>query len=169
MNTNPTPNQDFTFTGKHMLLTMMGFFGVIIAVNITMAVMASKSWTGLVVKNSYVASQQFNGELERARQQREAGFVSTFDYASGTIRFELKNAQGDAVILNDAHLETGRPAFEQADRVLPLGRAAGSRLSADVELGPGIWSVKITGRTGDLPYRRDLRLVVDASGSGRVQ
>ena len=48
------------FTGRHMLAIMLAFFGVIIAVNLVMATLASKSWTGLVVKNTYVASQQFN-------------------------------------------------------------------------------------------------------------
>ena len=47
----------FRFTGFHMLACMIVFFGVIVAVNLTMATLASQSWTGLVVKNSYVASQ----------------------------------------------------------------------------------------------------------------
>ncbi len=64
----PTP-QPKPFTGRHMLFAMLAFFGVIIAVNLTMAVFATKSWTGLVVKNSYVASQAFNRELEQAKVQ----------------------------------------------------------------------------------------------------
>ena len=51
------------FTGRHMAIIMVAFFGVIIAVNLTMATLASRSWTGLVVKNSYVESQKFNSVL----------------------------------------------------------------------------------------------------------
>ena len=52
------------FSGRHMLLTMLAFFGVIIGVNLTMAWFARSSWTGLVVENSYVASQEFNAKME---------------------------------------------------------------------------------------------------------
>lgn len=52
------------FTGRHMLATILTFFGVVIAVNLTMATLASTSWTGLVVENTYVASQQFNRKAE---------------------------------------------------------------------------------------------------------
>ena len=43
-----------TFTGWHMAVITISFFAVIIAVNLTLAVFASTSWTGLVVANSYV-------------------------------------------------------------------------------------------------------------------
>ena len=49
--------------GKHVLTGFLLFFGVIIAVNFTMARLASTTWTRLVVKNSYVASQKFKSEL----------------------------------------------------------------------------------------------------------
>ena len=61
------------FTGRHMLAAMLAFFGVIIAVNITMAVFAQTSWTGFVVRNSYVASQEFNGKVAAARAQAALG------------------------------------------------------------------------------------------------
>ena len=57
------------FTGRHMLLIMLAFFGVIISVNIVIAVIANKSWTGLIVKNSYVASQEFNAKISDANKQ----------------------------------------------------------------------------------------------------
>ncbi|TIS18850.1 MAG: cytochrome oxidase, partial [Mesorhizobium sp.] len=49
------------FTGRHMLISILAFFAVVIGVNLTMATFAHRSWTGLVVENTYVASQQFNG------------------------------------------------------------------------------------------------------------
>ena len=53
-------NRPFELTGKHVAMIFCGFFGIIIAVNVSMAMLASSSWTGLVVSNSYVASQKFN-------------------------------------------------------------------------------------------------------------
>ncbi len=62
------------FTGWHMLAVMMAFFGVIIAVNFTMARIALGSFGGVVVENSYVASQHFNDWLEQARGQEALGW-----------------------------------------------------------------------------------------------
>ncbi|MEO1102369.1 MAG: FixH family protein, partial [Pseudomonadota bacterium] len=44
------------FTGWHMLAILVTFFGVVVTVNITMAVLAHTSWTGLLAKNGYRAS-----------------------------------------------------------------------------------------------------------------
>ena len=63
-----------TFTGRHMAAIMVGFFGVIIAVNFTMARFATATFGGRVVENSYVASQEFNGWLEKAEKQRALGW-----------------------------------------------------------------------------------------------
>ncbi|TIW01135.1 MAG: cytochrome oxidase, partial [Mesorhizobium sp.] len=43
----PKPRE---FTGKHMLVSILAFFAVVIGVNVTMATLALKSWTGLVVE-----------------------------------------------------------------------------------------------------------------------
>jgi nitrogen fixation protein FixH len=59
--------QPTEFTGKHMLATMVAFFGVIITVNLIMARFAVTTWSGLVVPNTYVASQQFNAKAAEAR------------------------------------------------------------------------------------------------------
>ncbi len=72
-----------TFTGRHMALIFVTFFGVVIAVNVTMAYLASASFGGLVVENSYVASQKFNGWLEKAREQKALGWSATVTRTAG--------------------------------------------------------------------------------------
>ena len=54
------------FTGRHMFATLVVFFGIVIAVNFTMASYATTTFGGLVVENSYVASQKFNRWLDEA-------------------------------------------------------------------------------------------------------
>jgi len=51
------------FTGWHMTFILVSFFAVVIAVNLTMAHFASSTFGGLVVENSYVASQKYDGWL----------------------------------------------------------------------------------------------------------
>ena len=59
------------FTGRRMAIVMVSFFGVVIAVNLLMATLATRTFGGTVVDNSYVASQNFNGWLQEAREQAE--------------------------------------------------------------------------------------------------
>ncbi len=61
------------FTGWHMVAVMALFFGTIISINFVMAWSASRSWSGLVVENAYVASQQFNGKLAETRAFAASG------------------------------------------------------------------------------------------------
>ena len=62
------------FTGRHMAMIMIAFFGVVIAVNLVMARFAVTTYGGLVVDNSYVASQHYNEWLHRADQQERLGW-----------------------------------------------------------------------------------------------
>ncbi|TJV88129.1 MAG: cytochrome oxidase, partial [Mesorhizobium sp.] len=77
------------FTGRHMLLIILSFFGVIVGVNLTMATLASTSWTGLVVENSYVASQQFNRKAEEGRAQAALGWTGKLTISWGEVRYSL--------------------------------------------------------------------------------
>lgn len=62
------------FTGWHMAMIMVAFFAVVVGVNFTMARLAIASFGGTVVDNSYVASQQYNGWLAKAREQAALGW-----------------------------------------------------------------------------------------------
>lgn len=83
------------FTGWHMAFIMIVFFGLIVGVNLTMAFYATNSWTGLVVKNSYVASQQFNSVIGKQHQLRGEGWRGQMEVSGERYRFSLtKNTHG---------------------------------------------------------------------------
>jgi nitrogen fixation protein FixH len=86
--TAPSP-----FTGRHMAAILIGFFGVVIAVNIALAVFAGSTFGGLVVENSYVASQRFNGWLEKARAEKALGWALAASRAGdGRLAIALSSA-----------------------------------------------------------------------------
>ena len=58
---------EFTLKGRHVAMMFGVGFGVIIAVNIALAVSAVRTFPGLETKNSYVTSQSF--EADRAAQE----------------------------------------------------------------------------------------------------
>jgi nitrogen fixation protein FixH len=158
------PKREWQFTGWHMLFSMLAFFGVIITVNMTMAVLAGRSWTGLVVKNSYVASQHFNEDLVEARRQAARGWRGQLVVEPSGLNFELTDRTGKPVMLGDLTASVGRPASEAYDQTVVLKPVAQGRYRGDVALGPGIWAIKITGGSGENSYRRDERIEVPGAG-----
>ena len=55
-------------TGTHVLIGFVTAFGIIIAVNFTLAYNAVATFPGLEVKNTYVASQEFDEKRDDLRE-----------------------------------------------------------------------------------------------------
>ncbi len=131
------------FTGRHMLLVTCSFFAVIISVNLVMAVSASRTWTGLVVQNSYVESQRFDEKNERIRAQVDAGWRFATTYADGRLVFEARDADGAVLPLEQVSAFVHRPVGGHDDQTLELMPAAGGYAAA-VALPSGVWAVVVT-------------------------
>lgn len=131
------------FTGRHMLMIMIAFFGVIIGVNLLMAMVANRSWTGLVVQNSYVASQNFNRKLEAARQVAALGWVVDFELDAGHAALRLADRAGPLGGM-DVTLKLWRPTNEKDDLSVTLDETAAGEYRADIALDPGVWSADLT-------------------------
>lgn len=132
------------FTGKHMLIVMVAFFGVIITVNLVMATFATKSWTGLVVKNSYVASQEFNEIAAAAREQDRLGWQGQFVAKDGRVTYLLTDQNDGRIEATEITLAFKRPAFEADDHEVKLAVNADGLFQADHALGDGIWVVQVS-------------------------
>ncbi len=155
-----------SFTGKHMLIIMVAFFGTILSVNILMAVLATRSWTGLVVKNSYVASQGFNEKLAAARKQNKLGWREVVSYQDNNLELFLEDATKAPVILSEVFANIGRPAFEQEDRKIELTHIGGGHYRNSISLSPGQWQVRIRGNHEAGSYRVDKRFIVPTIATG---
>ena len=131
------------FTGRHMLVLVISFFGVIIGVNIAMAVASSRTWTGLVVANSYVASQEFQIKRDRARQQYDSGWRGAITYADGAATFTLMDDTGQPIDAGKVSISFKRPVGDQQDQVLVLARAADGSYSGKVALDSGVWHATV--------------------------
>lgn len=151
------------FTGWHMLASMLGFFGVIIGVNVTLAVMAQKSWTGAVVDNSYVASQHFNERLAESREQAALGWHSALAIRDGEIRYTLTDASGEPAGASSATVLLRRPAYEAEDERLQLVPVGRGTLGVTHPVRDGLWIIEINAEAGlERPYREAKRVVVKA-------
>lgn len=127
------------FTGWHMTGILIVFFAVVIAVNISMATVAIRSFGGTVVDNSYVESKKFNRYLAQARAQdrlrwkdmvaldAERHVILALSDGTGA---PIRNARimaiaehplGRAPDIAVTFHETG-PGRYVGDRILPVGR-----------------------------------------------
>jgi len=100
------------FTGRTMATILIAFFGVVMTVNLTMAWFASSTFGGLVVDNSYVASQKFNGWLEKAREEKALGW--SLEAMRGPDKRLMATLASAGTPMTDAHI-TARARH-------PLGR-----------------------------------------------
>ncbi|MEJ5900805.1 FixH family protein [Ochrobactrum teleogrylli] len=155
-------NSSGTFTGWHMLGIMVAFFGVIIAVNVTMAYFAINSWSGLVVANSYVASQEFNEKAETGKQQAALQWQSKPSYENGVLTYRLLDRNGQPVAVTGGTVEFKRPVGDVNDTkaALTAGDEAGV-LGANIALTDGAWVMEINADAGlEDPYRHIIRVLI---------
>ena len=156
------------FTGWHMLAIMVAFFGVIITVNLTMAFLASSSWTGFVVENTYVASQKFNQKAAEGRAQAALGWTSELTIADGQISYRLTDKAGNVVAAKHGIANFRRPAYAAEDIKAELMPQPDGALGAPVAAHDGLWIVEVDIDVGGLPrpYRDVRRLTLRG---GRIQ
>jgi nitrogen fixation protein FixH len=116
-------------------------FGVVVAVNMLMATLAVGSFGGVVVENSYVASQNFNGWLEEAREENALGWTASVSRAGdGRLLVKTSGALDGMQVLAELRHPLGR-----AETItLPLRNDGnGDYRSAD-PLPEGRWLVRLT-------------------------
>jgi nitrogen fixation protein FixH len=153
--------QGFVFTGWHMTGVMVLFFGTIIGVNLVMAWNASNSWSGLVVPNTYVASQQFNAKVAEARALAESGIEGSLAAAGGRVVYRLRDATGAPLEADDVSAVFKRPVDERKDFTLALPATGPGTFAAAYAVPAGQWVVDIsTKRNGEKLFHQTVRIVV---------
>lgn len=148
------PNKG-TFTGRHMAGVMIAGFGIVAAVNFTMASFATGGFHGVVVENSYVASQQFNGWLEQAKASRELGWTATVGKdEAGFLIVSAKDVPEQAVIT--AHLR--RPLGEHAFAALEFEPAGAGMYRSVQPVAEGRWTIRLFIEAGEQRWAEESEL-----------
>lgn len=133
----------FTFTGWHMLAIMLAFFGTIITVNFTMAYFATSTWSGLVVKNTYVASQEFNGKTAAIKEMLATGIAGDLSVDTKGMRYRLTLPNNVPVVADSVLAHFKRPVGEHQDFELVMTPAGDGLYLAETAVLPGSWIVEI--------------------------
>jgi nitrogen fixation protein FixH len=144
------------FTGRHFALIMIGFFGVVIAVNFLMAGLASSTFGGVVVDNSYVASQRFNAWLDQARVQQALGWSAKAGRAADgrvVLTYSGIPSVGLSVTAVARH-----PLGRMPAAALIFVRGADGRYVSTAPLPAGRWRLRVTARAGPDSLQQELDL-----------
>jgi len=125
-----------------MAAAMIGFFGVVIAVNLVMATQATRTFGGTVVDNSYVASQHFNRWLDEAQAERLLGWTVATERDGAHARLSVRGhgkAVAGAIVTGTAQHPLGRLP-DLALRFEDLGEG---RYRSVETLPAGRWRVRL--------------------------
>ena len=145
----------FEITGRKFFLMMVGGFGVIIAVNLTLAYQAVATFPGLEVKNSYVASQTFD-------RDRSAQVALGWDVGAQIIGGDLRLSfakNGTAVRPKILSATLGRATNVAQDQT-PEFTFDGSAFVAPVALGAGNWNLRLVAMAAN-GTKFQQRIIVD--------
>lgn len=136
---SPQPSSSRTFTGRHMAAVLISFFGVVVAVNFTMATLASRSFGGQVVDNSYVASQKFNTWLDEAEKEKALGWtVQASRRSDNRITVAFAGADGAAITATARH-----PLGLEKSKDFTFERGADGTYVSREALAAGRWRLRI--------------------------
>ena len=133
------------FTGKHALAVFVAAFGVIIAVNLVLAYSAVKTFPGLEVRNSYVASQDFN---ERLQEQQALGWEINAEVTGGLLVLRITDQTGSPIEVAELQAVVGR-ATHVKDDFFPDFTFDGIAYAAPASLGKGNWNIRLVAKAKD--------------------
>ncbi|MBK5932624.1 nitrogen fixation protein FixH [Rhodovulum imhoffii] len=144
-------------TGRKVLIITVSAFAVVIAVNLTLAFQAVSTFPGLEVKNSYVASQEF--DANRAAQQA-LGWQVEAVYDGGVLALRISEPDGTAAPVTGLEVVIGRATHVKDDQT-PSFTYADGLFRTPLDLAAGYWNLRLTaqGEDGAL-FRQRIELLV---------
>ncbi len=155
-----------TRRGHWIPWVFIGLFGVVLAANGTMIVIALATWTGLETTDAYHKGLTYNRTLGAAEAQAALGWQVDFSFTqTGTQRglIEVGLADGNGHLIKDAAVraELVRPTHDGHDLTVDLSYQRGGRYRQEVDLPlAGQWDVRITAIERGQPYRLSERIYV---------
>jgi nitrogen fixation protein FixH len=138
-------------TGRGVLLMIMGFFGVVFAVNGVMMKLAIQTLPGTEVDSAYSASLAYENEIaaahdQNARNWKVDAYIQRAPDGGATLQVEAHDNSGSPMsgLKFQGHFE--RPTDRRADQVIALDEVAIGIYRGNAPLiGPGQWDLVLEG------------------------
>jgi nitrogen fixation protein FixH len=152
--------------GRHVLLALFGFFGLIFVVNGIFVYYALSTFGGGETTDPYRKGLNYNETIAEAARQDQQGWRAQVIYAAaaGRLAFNLTDSEGRPVSGLHFTGTLSRPVTDREDTRVTFKEAPSGTYTADVRLAPGQWVVELSSeelsRDGAPSYRLKQRLFV---------
>ncbi len=155
-------------TGRKVLAIVLTFFGIIIAVNATMSVLAVETLPGTEVDNPYSAGLAYQNEIEAAQRQDDrhwqvSGAAKRDAAGNVNVNIVARDAQGAPVKDLQVNVQLQRPVDKRFDREAALvEQAPGTYTVGFSDVAAGQWDLVIEAdREGAAMFRSRSRIVLN--------
>lgn len=143
------------FTGRKMAAILVAGFGIVVAVNFTMASFATSGFHGVVVENSYVASQEFNGWLDEAERARALGWEAEIKRdEAGHVLVTTSNVPDAAAMTAKLRRPLGKREYASLD----FERQDGGLYRSTRAVDQGRWTIRLFIRSGETNWADESEL-----------
>jgi nitrogen fixation protein FixH len=138
-------------TGRKVLFMLIGFFGVVFAVNGAMMKLAIQTLPGTEVDSAYSASLAYEKEIAAARDQNARNWkvdahIQLAPDGGATLQVEARDSSGLPMTRLNFQGRFERPADRRADQAIVLAEVASGVYRGSAPLiGPGQWDLVLEG------------------------
>jgi len=147
-------------TGKHVLIMLSIFFGIVFFASGMLVYQANNSWTGLETKDAYRKGLKYNQQLSKIQAQNKLGWTMTvtqkkLPFDGLLLRASPKGKKGESLSGLHINVLLKRPTHTGIDRSLQLQETGLGIYTGQFKTLPlGKWYLHITADRGsDILYR----------------
>jgi nitrogen fixation protein FixH len=136
--------------GRHVLWSLIAFFGVMFIVNAIFVYAAVTTFSGGDTSDAYRKGLNYNQTLKADERQGERGWRTDIAYDDKTKRLELSFLDKDAAPVTGLTIrgKLSRPATDKEDRHVVLAETSQGVYATTIELAPGLWVLSAVSRKG---------------------
>ena len=151
--------------GRHVLMGLIVFFGVMLAANSALVYYAVDTFSGGDRPDPYRSGLRYNETIAAAARQTALGWQSEIAYDGKARRLTLHLLDTAEAPVSGLEFDAtvSRPATNREDRAVDFKETSQGVYAADIALAPGIWIVSAVSRGpthGAPAYRLKRRLIV---------
>ncbi len=151
--------------GRHVLMGLIVFFGVMLAANSFLVYYALETFSGGDRPDPYRSGLNYNETIEAAKRQAALGWQSelAYDDGQGRLTFRVRDKAEAPVVGLALDATVSRPATDREDNAVVFNEVSPGVYRTDIALTPGLWVISVASREtggGEPRYRLKRRLFV---------